>query len=52
MIGAVIVTLLLEIFGETEIVLLSGICLVVLTIGIRWFLRKYELSGEKAKIKR
>lgn len=35
--------------SETEIVLLFGIILVALTIGIRWFLKKYEESGIKAE---
>lgn len=35
--------------SETEIVLLFGILLVVLTAGIRLFLNKYEESEIKAK---
>lgn len=35
--------------SETATVLLFGIVLVALTVGIRWFLKKYEESGEETK---
>jgi cadmium resistance protein CadD (predicted permease) len=46
MLGTSIVNFLLGGFTETEIVLLFGICLVILTIGIRWFLKRHEQPSE------
>ena len=39
--------LFLGYLSETEIVLLFGICLVVLTIGLRWILNRYDREVTK-----
>lgn len=36
-------------FSETQTVLIFGLCLIVLTIGIRWFLKKPEQTNDKSK---
>jgi hypothetical protein len=38
--------------SETQVVLVSGVFLVILTVGIRWIMRKHESDAEKGKVKR
>jgi hypothetical protein len=38
--------------SETQAVLVSGVFLVILTVGIRRIMKKYESAEEKAKVKR
>lgn len=47
--------LLFGFISETGAIMIFGICLVIATIGIRWFLKKYEettKAEEKVKGKR
>lgn len=36
-------------FSETQTVLIFGLCLIILTIVIRWFLKKTEQTNNKSK---
>lgn len=38
--------LLFGFISETGAIMIFGVCLVVATIGIRWFLNKYEESAK------
>jgi hypothetical protein len=40
---------LLKYISEPEAILIFAVLLVIATVGIRWFLKKYEETDEKVK---